>query len=694
LGRTLGFVAAGAVAMASGMALVNTAMGAVDVAANYEESAAHLQGLMNVSREGIAEYEDAAFRLARTSRFTSEEVMDAFWQVISAGYSGAQALEIIEPALQGAVMGNLEAADSVKMLGATLHSFGMPAEDAQYALDQLTTTVRLSMTQFDEINTSVSMFGGMMNTLGQDLATGMSIYGVIRNTGMEASRAATNVKMLSSRLIDLHENGVERWAGISLVGPTGEMRDILDVIEELSDAMPKIDEAVFQGLVESEEAMQSYVEQNLSAQLDLYGRRAVIGAFAIANAQAEINGVTLEGIDAVRAMREEIRNSEGAAQSYYDVLMETWNEQKRVLESMKQEIMLQIGLPLLESLKPILEWIVQAMQSVGEFLTTHPEIAVAIGKVALIGGALLTAAGLVILLAGLGAIIAKIGAVILFTAKILGIVLIAVAAIGAAAYWVKNNWEVVKAFFADLANWFWGKFGFIIKAIVGLALIIYEVVLKPIWWFIKNILVPIFAVALGAVSAIIGAILIGLDVIWGVIQSVVAAIEFLFTGDMTAWDTKMEEVWGGIKEEIKVLGDLFFTTILEAIRNIADEVSGGYFTRFEEAGEVGAGRGLLGPEMGQIGGYWDAMWGVDQFTPQSNASGTTRVPRDMLTMVHEDEEIIQRGGRSNRGGSNSPLVGAVNFYSYGKEDPEEFANRAYSQFMRRMADDREAVVGV
>jgi hypothetical protein len=61
--------------------------------------------------------------------------------------------------------------------------------------------------------------------------------------------------------------------------------------------------------------------------------------------------------------------------------------------------------------------------------------------------------------------------------------------------------------------------------------------------------------------------------------------------------------------------------------------------------------------------------------------------------AHEDEEIVQRGGRSNNN-SGGTSIGAVNFYSYGKEEPEEFAKRTYQAFKRMMSEDREAVAHV
>ena len=215
--------------------------------------------------------------------------------------------------------------------------------------------------------------------------------------------------------------------------------------------------------------------------------------------------------------------------------------------------------------------------------------------------------------------------------------------------------------------------------------------MKPLWGFFKELLLPVILVVIGIVGVLFGALLMGLDVLWGVVQSIVALVVALLTWDWETFKDQMKEIWSSVAEDVLALGDLFFGTMWSAITGLAAKLFswewGGQDT--QEPTNVVGGFGEAAPP------------GATNITPTgftalggqniSYAAGTTHVPKDGLAYLHEGESVTQRGASTSNGGFT---IGNINLYSYGKEDPESFGERTYRYIMSRMSEEREAVAHV
>jgi TP901 family phage tail tape measure protein len=698
LGKTLVLVSAGAIAMAGGIAMVNAAIDNVQAYADYEESLSITQGLIGATREEMAGLEEQAFSLARTTRYTAGESMDAYYELASAGLSMREMDLTLEATLKGSVIGMMEAADGADMITTAMRAYQIPAEEAMYIMDRLTVGTRLSKIHFDEYAQAFGKFGSVMNSTNQSFEDSIALFGVMRTGGLSPSSAAMMIKMMGTHLIGMSDANAQRLRelNVELFDSVGNMRDLPSIMRDLFAAMPIPSDLL--GRTDLEEGdIQEYAQGRLKTFTDIFGMRAVAGLMSVFNAQVELNGQMYTGVDAVEAMSAEIQAAGGFTEEYYALLADTINERVKIMQSTIDLIKVSIGDALANSLKPVMDQIQSALTYVSEFLTANPEIAKNIGYALAIGGVLLAAGGFIVVIAGIIGILAGIAGI----GSLIGYIVLAIAGIVAAVGIVAGvgalvaaNWEKVKGFFIALGDWMWGKFGFIIKAIVFMGIAIFEVIIKPIWWMLKNVVAPVLLTIFAVVSIIIGLILIGLDVIWGLAQTIFAFFESLFTWDWSYFETELDRIWGGVADDVKALGELFFSTILDAIWKLADSLSGGQFSAMSAAGEAGSTRGVLGATAGRWGGMWDQAWGMNDILDPSNyASGTTRVPRDGLVYAHEDEEIVQRGGRSNNN-SSGVSIGSIIMNSYGKEEPEEFAKRTYQAFKRMMSEDREAVAHV
>ncbi|MBT8348705.1 MAG: phage tail tape measure protein, partial [Sulfurovum sp.] len=155
-------LAASAALLKTGMVGLNSVISNVEAYASYETELAHVQGLLNVSREEMQVLEDQATSLAQTTRYTRGEIMESYWELISAGYEVNEVMELINPVLQAGVVGQLDLAEAADFTTAALRSFGIPATETTTILDQMQTAIRLTKIHWDEYAAGFGRFGGIM----------------------------------------------------------------------------------------------------------------------------------------------------------------------------------------------------------------------------------------------------------------------------------------------------------------------------------------------------------------------------------------------------------------------------------------------------------------------------------------------------------------------------------------------------
>lgn len=695
LGSALATTAAGAIAMAGGMAMVNASLDNVRAYADYEESLAFTQGLLGATREEMAAMEEQAFSLARTTRYTAGESMDAYYELLSAGLTQQEAMDALETTLKGAVIGHMEASESADMLTTAMRAFQIPAEDSLLIMDKLTMGTRLSKIHFDEYTHAFGTFGGVMAGANQSMEDSIALFGVMRTAGLSASRASMMIKMLGTHLMGMSDANIERVndLGVAIFDSAGEMRALPDIMRDIFTAMPVPSELI--GRTDLEEGdIQEYAQGRLKTFTDIFGMRAVAGLLNVYNAQLELNGQLYEGVDAVDALSAAIGGATGYTDDYYDLMSNTINEKVRIMQSTIDLIKVQLGQSLAESAAPLMDKVIEGLNYVSEFLQANPEVAKAIGMAVLIGGVLLTVAGAIVALAGLVGLISLAAPVIGGVLEVLGIIAAIVAVVTAASILVMTYWDKIKAVFVAVGEWLWGKFGNMLMAIglllMGVGILLYEGLIKPVWSFFKSVLLPVLLVIGGVSATIIGFILMGLDMIWGLFQTIHAALVALFTWDWDYFKAEFDRIWNTVFDEIAGLADFFVDEMWTAIAELASKLfswnwSGGSGETFNAAGNLDTGpTATLATDVTASG--FRTVTGATV----SYASGTTQVPRDGYYYLHEGEPVGQRGDKTSNGFS----IGQLNINAYGREEPEDFARRVYNELKACMSEEREATAHV
>ena len=695
MGQSMAMCATGAIALAGGLALVNGAMDNVEAWAEYEYSLAHVQGLMSYTREEMANFEAQAYDTARATRYTAAETMDAYWELLSAGYSEREVLNMLEPTMQAAVIGQMELKDSADMVTSAMKAFQIPAEEAGGVVDVVNAGVRISKIHFVESAHSFGTMGSSAAAANATLEETVALFGIMRSAGMSGSKASMMVKMMYTHLMGLSDANRELMHSLGVYtvdALTGQMRPISDIIADLFTALPEVPELT--GLTDTQiEGMTAemlerilYSEERLKAFSDIFGLRAVAGMYAMRNAQIDVNGEILNGLDAYSAMVGVLQNSQGYAEDYYQTLVDTFKEKQLIIKASSNAIQTQLGDALGSTMVPILDVIIKALETVGQFLDKYPQVAAALAWVGAIGGVILVVGGTILLIAGLASAIAFMGPMIVAVAILLAKVGLIAALIAGVAALVILKWEAIKQFFGTMADWATARFGNTFKMIQQVAQGMW-VYLKGFW---ETVVKPIFAAVVVAIGAIVAILSVVIGIVASILRTFMAITEAvgafftaLETGNWSAFLEEIDRIWAQLKIDIGEIGTLFLTTIVAAIRDIPNQLIQGASVRGGSGETLFGGTGAFLEGVGTAAGRAAWLGLMPQF-----ASGTTQVQHDGPVYVHECEDLTQRG-RSN---SSKPSIGQVTFNVHGVQDPEGFMNRAYAQLQRLMANDMQMTV--
>ncbi len=713
VGVFAGLALASVLALSAGISALHGVMSNTQVYADYEHELAKLAGILDQPLEEMDMYNAEAMRLASTSRSTAQEIATGMYEIASAGYQGDDVISMLNSSILLADTRELSMAEASSTLTRVMHGFAIPAEQAADTLDMLGKVVAITQLHFGDLEEGFGTFGMTAHATGQSLEDMLALYGALVTSGLSPSRAAMMVKMMTTTLMGMTPTAKTFMdsLGVEYIDEaTGQMRPLITIIGEVQRALDTGTlagtefEAAF-GPIPDDIAEAEAMYKGLVA---LFGRRAVSGYFAAAGYMFETVDAIEYGTEALTDMSNQIADSEGYMERYHDTVMNTMNAQIDVIKSNIDLLKLQIGVGLVTALKPVLEFVVKALQSITTFLAAHPEVAAAIGMTAAILATALTAGGVILtiaaVIAGLaikftafkmfGATVASVGEVfkvvlpkVLSVLGVVGIVIAIIAAIIAA---IIVFWDAFKAGFAPLL----AALQPLIEAMKPIIEAL-KPVLTVIWDAIKMIpLLLIAAVATTlytaviAISFILGIIFSTIDYIVTFIsnfRTILFSVIALLTGQITLnqFMTIIDNIFAGATERMNTwLGAIwesigaFFTALDLKIRELLG------ITTFERGpnGEMN----LLDPS----GNFWSNL------VNGSYATGAYSVPHDQLAFLHEGEDVVQHNQHPYSGGGSGNNFNIANMQlqvvTSGNVDYD--ADRLYNKFVARMRRESERVM--
>jgi TP901 family phage tail tape measure protein len=208
-----GLVAAGAVAAA---ALVGVGVASVNMAASYQQSMNKVQALTGSSNQQMQQYDTALKNLATNAGVAPQALSEGLYNVISAGYSGSAAMNVLTLSTEDSKIGMTDAATTANALTNVMANFKVAASGANIVNGEMLQTVTMGKATFSQYASNITKAASTSAQYGQSMETMNAAWATLTASGISAGMATTDydqsLKMMNGSIgtvvKSLHSNGI------------------------------------------------------------------------------------------------------------------------------------------------------------------------------------------------------------------------------------------------------------------------------------------------------------------------------------------------------------------------------------------------------------------------------------------------------------------------------------------------------
>ena len=338
-GNVLGAVAVGAAAVGAAMA------GAAKDAGNYQQSLNQLVTSAGESQANLKAVGDGILQISTDTGTSADQLTKAMYYIESSGQHGADGLNVLKVAAEGAKSENADLATVAKALTTVMTDYHLPVTDSAAAMNGLIATVQNGKTNLQDLSSSMGAVLPVASSMGISFPQVAGAMATMTNAGMTARNAAQN---LAHVLVALESpSGVATKAMQSVGLSAQQVKDAL-VSQGLPAALQLIEDHVGKkfpaGSVESETALKNIMG-------------GLVGLKTAAMLTGDSLGTTEDNIKKITAAM----NDGSGAVLGWDLVQTSFNFKLDQAKAAFSAMMITLGTELLPVFGKVVDWVTQAV---------------------------------------------------------------------------------------------------------------------------------------------------------------------------------------------------------------------------------------------------------------------------------------------------------------------------------------------
>ncbi len=212
-------------------------------AKDLQTSMGEVQTISADVQRNLEGYTNAIVDMSRRLPDTAQGLSRAYYQVVSAGYDGAEGLRVLESASKGAIAGVTDTLTAVDGLTTVLNSFKYEVSESDKVMDILFKTVEKGKTTFPELASKIAIVAPLAAATGVSLEEIMGGLATLTKQGTPTAEAMTQIR---ASLVSLNEVLGDGWSKTMTFqeamqavydkagGSQNELRDLLGRVEALN----------------------------------------------------------------------------------------------------------------------------------------------------------------------------------------------------------------------------------------------------------------------------------------------------------------------------------------------------------------------------------------------------------------------------------------------------------------------------
>jgi TP901 family phage tail tape measure protein len=281
---------------------------AIKAAADFEEQLSRFKAVTNTPQKAMDQLSAKALQLGRDSAFGATEVIKAF---VELGKSGATATDILnglgDATVYLAAAGELPLADASIILVNALKQFHLPAQQAVHVADLLAGAANASTSEVDDLAASLRYAGPVAAFAGvsiEDTATTLALFA---NAGIKGSAAGTAMRAMLLGIAGTTPKAENTLRSLGIITEDGTNR-----FYDMNGALKPLPE-VFQILGDSLKGLNPH--EKTVALNAIFLRRGLVAAAIAATEGADGFGKMRKEVEKTTAqdvMKEKLDNLKGS----------------------------------------------------------------------------------------------------------------------------------------------------------------------------------------------------------------------------------------------------------------------------------------------------------------------------------------------------------------------------------------------
>jgi TP901 family phage tail tape measure protein len=231
---------------------LNLAVGAglgaalIKLGADFDKAITNVRAITKEAADDFEETRERVLEVGDAYGVAGAEAGRALFDIVSAGFRGAQAMDTLEASVQGAKAGLVDTQVATNVLVGTLNSFQLGGDEAEATMGKLIKTVDLGILTFEQLAASLGTVAPLANAAGLTLEELLGILASLTKSGLSFDLAATQVRAALTALI---KPGAEAEVAIRRVlGTTAEAaiasKGFSTVLQELIESAGGSNEAL------------------------------------------------------------------------------------------------------------------------------------------------------------------------------------------------------------------------------------------------------------------------------------------------------------------------------------------------------------------------------------------------------------------------------------------------------------------
>jgi len=179
---------------------------AFKMAGDFDQSFRRVNVMLGVSSEEAENYKKRILEISSATGKTATEVTDAFYQIVSAGYRGADSLDILETAMRGAVGGAAQTESATAALTKAMNIFQLEGvEGSSKAMDVFFGIVDTGLLSFEQMAKAFPRAATNAAGLGISIEETGAALGTLSKVMGSTEQAGTAVDAMLRMLISPSE---------------------------------------------------------------------------------------------------------------------------------------------------------------------------------------------------------------------------------------------------------------------------------------------------------------------------------------------------------------------------------------------------------------------------------------------------------------------------------------------------------